>query len=160
MTSLERVILNIGVPAAVILSVIALVDIKDLHQDVKKDIQLDVQQDIQQDIPRKKDLVNTPITLTYGGGTCSQNASFNPIDVKQGSYVTWVSASSGDALDIRFPSGQSPFDGSVSPNLAGGSGQVQSGQAYGVQGNTYNYASISIGGNSCHNAQQLGLRMK
>ncbi len=102
----------------------------------------------------------TTITLSYGGGTCAQNGSTNPVTIPAGSTVTWQS-DTGVPVQIAFPPSTSPF------YQTGSSAPVSSGQAYpqpSQSSTTYNYQSITFGTapqqQSCNNPGQLGMIVK
>jgi hypothetical protein len=145
MNTLDRGVLYIGVPLAVLLAALSFANLKELTR---------------QPYHPPGALNAVPISLDYNGGNCKQNGATSTVDVPVGSYVTWTSTTVADSIDVKFPANQSPFYESVSPNVAGGTGAVQSGQAYGVKNNPYPYQSLTINNQPCNNPGQLGFIMR
>ncbi len=101
----------------------------------------------------------TTITLSYGGGTCTQNgSSTTPVTVTAGSTVTWQS-DTGVPVQVVFPANSSPAYQTGSGAAASLGGTYPQPNA---TSSTYNYQSITIGGQSCNNVGpgQLGMIVK
>jgi hypothetical protein len=94
------------------------------------------------------------ITLTNNAGTCMQNNSTTPIDVKDGKCVTYRAGA--NSLEVVYPVASSPFFRfSAAANQT-----VTTGPARGTPGTTFNYQSVTVNGQNCNNAKQLGIIMR
>lgn len=87
-------------------------------------------------------------------GSCTQNGSSQPIDVKQGQCVVYSAGS--QPFEVLFRSSKTPFYDFKSAN----GDSVTTGPAAGKVNHVYNYKSVTVNGQPCSGGSSLGLIMK
>ncbi len=90
------------------------------------------------------------ITLSYNGGACQQNGSSSQVTVSPTTSVTYQPQNPGNPFQVSFSS--CPF--ATCPVTAATGAQTPTGTG------TFNYASVTINGQTCNNPGALGLRVK
>jgi hypothetical protein len=139
MNTIDRTVLYIGLPLAVILAALGL--FRPRNQ------------------PGEVHFAAVPpvnITIINNAGTCSHQiagvAAPNFIPVSSGAIITWAAPDSTQPIEVQFSQAASPFY-----DFSASRGAASSGQA-GPPGN-YPYSQVTVNNVPCINAGQLGLIM-
>jgi hypothetical protein len=97
------------------------------------------------------------IMLTFNAGNCEQNGSYGMVDVYENQAVIYQGAALLSDFQVRFS--RCPFE-SCPVNSPHGTSENVGRPKAGTAGTTFNYSGITIDGNSCNGAANMGIRIQ